>query len=335
MKAVFLFPPRSFTLGTRARRSKRPCDNKPLSGALAGLTAASRRDPELAVWFALHTWFRSAVPIGAHGIGFDMPVLSSVNTRALLLPLGHDVRNLPIKGRHDAGDGRLLGRRHRALPGWSSIAMRQLLPTLILVVGGTLMPGAALAQIDIAAMPTGEVPPGFTTWRTGQGEAAAWQVVADPTAAGGKAIAQTSKDKTDYRFPLAVYQPVSARNVEVTLRFKPVAGTIDQAGGIALRLATPDDYYVLRANALEDNVRFYRVVKGRREQLESANAKVRSGEWHTLGLRADDDKFSVWFDGKPLFTAADQTFIGAGKVALWTKADSVTHFDTIAITPLP
>ena len=90
------------------------------------------------------------------------------------------------------------------------------------------------------------------------------------TAAGGQAIAQTSTDKTDYRFPLAIYKPYSGKNVEVSVRFKPVAGRVDQAGGIAVRLQTPDDYYVVRANALEDNVRFYRVVKGKREQLAGA-----------------------------------------------------------------
>ena len=100
------------------------------------------------------------------------------------------------------------------------------------------------------------------------------------------------------------------------------------------RLTTPDDYYVVRANALEDNVRFYRVVKGRREQIKGANTKVASNEWHTLELRAENDRFTVSFDGKQLFTAQDNTFGGAGRVGLWTKADSVTYFDTIATTPM-
>ncbi len=189
-------------------------------------------------------------------------------------------------------------------------------------------------QIDIAAMSPGGAPPGFTFWRTGGGAAAEWQVVADPTAAGQKAIAQTSKDTTDYRFPLAVYQPISAKNVDVAVRFKPVAGTVDQAGGIAVRLTTPDDYYVVRANALEDNVRFYCVVKGRRVEIKGSNTKVAGNQWHTLGLRAEGERFTVTFDGKELFTAEDKTFPNAGKVALWTKADSVTHFDQISITPL-
>ena len=118
------------------------------------------------------------------------------------------------------------------------------------------------------------------------------------------------------------------------MRFKPVAGTVDQAGGIAVRLASPDDYYVVRANALEDNVRFYRVVNGRRQQIQGANVKVAPSQWHTLGLRAEGDRFTVSFDGKPLFTAEDGAFADPGKVALWTKADSVTHFDAISITPL-
>ena len=190
-------------------------------------------------------------------------------------------------------------------------------------------------MIAIDKMGVGEPPADFETGRTGQGGVARWVVVADTSAAGGRAIEQTSTDKTDYRFPLAIYKPLTAVNVDVTLRFKPVAGTVDQAGGIAVRLSTPDDYYVVRANALEDNVRFYRVVKGRREQLAGTDTKVGANAWHTLGLRAEGDKFTITFDGKTLYTASDRTFTGAGRVALWTKADSVTRFDSIAIKTLP
>jgi hypothetical protein len=189
-------------------------------------------------------------------------------------------------------------------------------------------------EIDTSAMQPGGEPEDFTFGRTGQGEGGKWTVVADPTAAKGRAIAQISKDRTDYRFPLAVYKPFSGKDLEISVRFKPVAGTVDQAGGIAVRLATPGDYYVVRANSLEDNVRFYRVVKGKREQLASANAKVAANQWHTLALKAEGDRFTMSFDGKTLLSAQDRTFADAGKVALWTKADSVTYFDTISITPL-
>jgi hypothetical protein len=118
------------------------------------------------------------------------------------------------------------------------------------------------------------------------------------------------------------------------VRFKPVAGTIDQAGEVAVRLTTPDDYYVVRANALEDNVRFYRVVKGRREQSQGENVKVARNQWHTLGLRVEGSKFTVSFDDKPFFTAEDETFDKSRKIALWTKGDNITYLDTITIRPL-
>jgi hypothetical protein len=193
---------------------------------------------------------------------------------------------------------------------------------------------SATTQIDLSAMKPGLIPDDFAFSRTGGGAVGEWRVVDDPTASDRRVIAQTNADPTDYRFPLAVYQRVSAKNVDVKVRFKPVAGKVDQAGGIVVRLTTPDDYYVVRANALEDNVRFYRVVKGKREELKGANAKVASNQWHTLELRAEGDRFTISFDGKQLFTAQDNTFTGAGRVGLWTKADSVTYFDTITITPL-
>jgi hypothetical protein len=210
---------------------------------------------------------------------------------------------------------------------------------IAIIVGGGLVSTVSFSQntpieIDASAMQPGAEPTDFTFWRTGQGADSQWTVVADPTAAKGRAIAQMSKDRTDYRFPLAVYKPFSGRNLEISVRFKPVAGTVDEAGGIALRLLTPDDYYVARANALEDNVRFYRVVKGKREQLAGANTKVAPNQWHTLALKAEGDRFTVSFDGKALISAQDGTFPNAGKVALWTKADSVTYFDTISIRPL-
>jgi hypothetical protein len=190
-------------------------------------------------------------------------------------------------------------------------------------------------RIDLSKAEPGQEPENFSVWRTGRGEAARWIIVDDATASQGRAVAQVSTDRTDYRFPLAVYKPFMGKNLEVKLRFKAVAGRVDEAGGIAVRLSTPDDYYVVRANALEDNVRFYRVVQGRREQLAGADTKVSAKEWHTLGIRAEGERFTVSFDGKVLFTATDKTFADAGKVALWTKADSVTRFDAIEITPLP
>jgi len=223
----------------------------------------------------------------------------------------------------------------------SLIRSFHILTLAVFAVGALACTGAAaLAQSGAIMIPMnkagiGAPPADFEASRTGQGGPAQWNVVSDATAANALAIEQVSTDKTDYRFPLAIYKPVSVQNVEVTLRFKAIAGAVDRAGGIAVRLSDPDNYYVVRANALEDNVRFYRVVKGRREQLEGADLKVTANEWHTLGLKAEGERFTVTFDGRQLYTASDKTFSAAGKIALWTKSDSVTRFDQIQIRTLP
>jgi hypothetical protein len=124
------------------------------------------------------------------------------------------------------------------------------------------------------------------------------------------------------------------QNADVSVRFKAITGTVDRAGGLAIRLTDADNYYVVRANALEGNVNLYRVVKGGRQQIAGASAKVSSGEWHTLALRAEGVRLAVAYDGSSLFTVTDSTFSGLGKVALWTKADSVIRFDELVIRPL-
>jgi hypothetical protein len=201
--------------------------------------------------------------------------------------------------------------------------------------GSHVFAQSAAVIVAIAKMDPGSSPADFDFARTGQGKAGRWRVVDDRTASSGRAIEQSDADRTDYRFPLAIHRPFTAKNADVSVRFKAVAGTVDQAAGIAVRLIDPDNYYVTRANAMEDNVRFYRVVKGRRQELGGANLRVTTNEWHTLGLKAEGDSFTVTFDGKKLFTTKDQTFAEAGKFALWTKADSITRFDDITLKALP
>ncbi len=103
--------------------------------------------------------------------------------------------------------------------------------------------------------------------------------------------------------------------------------TDDQAGGVVWRAKDADNYYIARANALEGNVRIYHFVKGKRTQFKGVTEKVASGQWHTLRVNFSGNRFTVLFNGKELFTAEDETFKEAGKVGLWTKADSVTLFD--------
>ena len=186
-------------------------------------------------------------------------------------------------------------------------------------------------RFDFEDVPVGQLPAGVTTALTGGGGPVKWSVIEDKTApTGPKVLAQTSADRTDYRFPLAIFDQ-TAKDAMVTVRFKAVSGEVDRAAGIALRLSDANNYYVVRANALEDNVRLYRVVAGKRIQFAGADLKVSSGAWHQLGLDVRGNRLEVFFNGKSLYSATDATFAGAGRVALWTKADSVTHFDELII----
>jgi uncharacterized protein YneR len=216
------------------------------------------------------------------------------------------------------------------------IRVGQLLAILMAGLLGVARPSQAedVMSIEFGKFAVGALPPGFSTGLTGKGKAVAWTVLEDPSAPSGHALAEVSADTTDYRFPLAIYDDQSVTNVAVTVRFKPVAGKVDRAAGIAIRLTDPDNYYIARANALEDNVRFYRVVKGDRRQIQGVSLTIPSDIWQVLGLRAEGDKFTVMLNGKELFTATDRTFTGPGRVALWTKADSVTHFDQMVISRL-
>jgi hypothetical protein len=195
--------------------------------------------------------------------------------------------------------------------------------------------GGVMSRIDFEGTTIGQLPAGVTTALTGAGSPVKWAVLEDATApAGPKVLAQTSTDRTDYRFPLAIFEVPVAADLAVAVKFKPLAGEVDRAAGIALRLRDPNNYYVVRANALEDNVRLYRVVAGQRVQFAGVNVKVPSGTWQELGLQVRGNRFEVFFGGKSLFTATDATFAAAGRVALWTKADSVTSFDDLKIQSL-
>jgi glycosyl hydrolase family 59 (putative galactocerebrosidase) len=181
----------------------------------------------------------------------------------------------------------------------------------------------------------GIAPSDFDSWGTGDTGPGQWAVVSDDSARGGHALEQYRNEPTAERVPLAIYKPFAAANLEVVLRFKAISGSLDRSAGIAVRLTTPDDYYMVRASALTHDVRLYRILHGTWDELASAPASVTSRQWHTLALKAEGDRFFAALDGQPLLTATDATFRGPGRIALCTKADSVTRFDHLDIKPLP
>jgi len=186
----------------------------------------------------------------------------------------------------------------------------------------------------------GKAPKGFIFGLTGNGRPGIWVVKKDPTAPSAPAVlAQTDADPVSYRFPLCVYDGFTGKDVDVAVRYKPVSGKEDQAAGIVWRYQDPDNYYIVRANAIENNVVLYKVEKGRRTDLPlvgkgrtyGAKAPIPSGEWGNLRVVAAGSRFEVYSNSAKLFEVEDATFSMAGKVGLWTKADSVILFDDLTI----
>ncbi|HJZ67170.1 MAG TPA: family 16 glycoside hydrolase [Blastocatellia bacterium] len=179
----------------------------------------------------------------------------------------------------------------------------------------------------------GKLPAKFHEALTGGGGKVQWVVKADPSAPSQpNVLAQISADKTDYRFPLAIADEGSFKDLEMSVKFKAVSGQVDRAAGMVFRLKDANNYYIVRANALENNYRLYHVVSGRRVQFAGANFKVASGEWHELRVECVSNHIICYYDGERKIDAKDDTFKDPGKVGLWTKADSVTYFDDLRVT---
>jgi hypothetical protein len=173
------------------------------------------------------------------------------------------------------------------------------------------------------AVKAGELPAGWVAGVTGKGSHK-WAVVADDTAPSKSNVLKQSGEGT---FPWCVKKDSSLVDGFVEVRFKPVSGNADQAGGLIWRFQDGDNYYIARANALEDNVTIYHTIKGKRTEKKRTNMKVASGEWHTLRVEFKANHFTVTFDGQKAIEWDDETFTKTGAVGLWTKADSVTLFD--------
>ena len=182
----------------------------------------------------------------------------------------------------------------------------------------------AMAEtINFDADPTGIAPSGWTSGVTGRGDQR-WTVEGDPSAPTKPNVLKQS-GRGD--FPWCVKNEPQIADGYAEVKFKPVSGKEDQAGGVVWRWKDGDNYYVARANALEDNVSLYYTQHGRRITIKYVDAPVANDQWHTLRVEFAVKKIRVILDGKPYIEMEDDHIAGAGKVGVWTKADSVTLFD--------
>ena len=182
----------------------------------------------------------------------------------------------------------------------------------------------------------GKIPLGWSQYFTGKGKETNWKILDDN---GNKVLAQLSDDHPNYHFNDIVFDGFELKNVELIVKIKGVKGEMDQGGGFIWRFIDADNYYVVRANPLEDNVVLYKVEKGKRTDLPligkgktyGVDVEPLGSGWNTLKLRVVDDLFTVYLNGKQIFQVSDKTFTNAGKIGLWTKADAVTYFDDLQI----
>ena len=183
--------------------------------------------------------------------------------------------------------------------------------------------GAPNETVTFDNLKAGAPPSGWTATQTGTGRAQ-WTVVADDTAPSKPNVLKQSGQAT---YPICLKDDTAIKDGFVEVKFKPMSGREDQAGGVVWRAKDANNYYIARANALEDNVTIYHTINGRRTEKKRASMKVASNTWHSIRVDFQGAHFTVTYDGKPALAWDDDTFKDAGNVGVWTKADSVTLFD--------
>ena len=195
---------------------------------------------------------------------------------------------------------------------------------LLAVTSATAMASIAFAGTDgFDGQLPGTPPRGWTCGVTGSGQPK-WTIEADADAPSPPNVLKQSGQGT---FPWCVKDGTAITDGTVEVKFKPVAGREDRAGGLVWRWKDGNNYYIARANALEDNVSLYHTEGGRRITIKYVNAPVASSVWHTLRVEFSGTHIRVILDGKPRIELDDAYISGAGAVGVWTKADSVTVFD--------
>jgi hypothetical protein len=201
---------------------------------------------------------------------------------------------------------------------------------MTVILFGATVAGVA-ESVDFDGDAIGAPPKGWTLTMTGRGTPK-WTVERDDTSPSKGQVLKQSGTAT---YPLAFKDGTSIKDGFAEVKFKPLAGSEDRAGGLVWRARDANNYYVVRANALEDNVVLYKTVNGARSSLDIVGRKggyglkvaVPANQWHTLRVEFIGTRFKVIFNGQPLYEVEDSTFTGPGMVGLWTKADSVTAFN--------
>lgn len=204
---------------------------------------------------------------------------------------------------------------------------------LVLAIFFGLM-GSPEKVIDFDSVPLGKMPPGWTAEVTNGPVAPPWQVVRDTSAPTQPfVLAQVSNGPAN-RSPLAILDTMAVRDGDVSVRVKSLAGRPEQTGGVIVRYHDPNNYYYARADALTHTIGLFKVQNGQTYRVAAdVRHDVPANAWCILKVAVRGAKFQVYVNHRRLLQAQDATFLGAGKVGLWTRADSSTYFDDFRVSP--
>lgn len=204
-------------------------------------------------------------------------------------------------------------------------------------------------RFDFGQAPLGQPPPGFRSAVSGGGKPGDWRIIEDevppPVSAGTteapspvrhRVLAQLAQDPTDEHFPLLIFAEQSFGDFTFTTRFKTVAGDKERMAGVAFRLRDEQNYYVVRASSLGNNLRFYKFVNGQRSAPIGPEVPVPSGVWHELSIQCQGNQIRIRLNGREVIPMLTDNSFSRGRVAFWTKSDSVSYFADARIdyTPL-
>jgi hypothetical protein len=214
-----------------------------------------------------------------------------------------------------------------------TIACIAIISLMLSVGAGSAIAASARSQtIDLSHQQVGQPPQNFEFWRTGEADPGHWRVVREASSDGGMSIQQSGADRAAQP-SLAIYAPLSAVDGKVRARFKLIDGSMPSAG-IAVRVSSPDDYYLVRASVYEQRLALLHVVHGAIEEIAGVDADIAQDHWQTLEVVTRGNGFTISLNDQWVLTAFDYGKLVDGRFGIWTERDDVTRFDQIEIVPL-
>jgi hypothetical protein len=203
---------------------------------------------------------------------------------------------------------------------------------LALLLGATSATAAEVQLWNFDHDQPGKVPSGFQIGTLFDGRPAGeWEVTAsDKAPSSPHVLAQLQRKGAERAYKLVLIQGTESENIVLSVKLLPIDGKADMGGGLIWRATDDRNYYLARANPLEQNIRIYRVVKEVRHMLQNFDQIINIHQWHQLRVRMEGCNIQVTFDERSVFTLCDDTF-RKGQIGLWTKSDAVTHFDDLQL----